>query len=51
VDPLVVTSGVGEQVDALLRDLHVVAVAQVLADELLEPGDAVDGGRHAVIMP
>ena len=46
-----VAGGVGEQVHPLLGDLHVVAVAEVLAHELLEPGDAVDGRRHAPIMP
>ncbi len=51
VDPLVVAGGVGEQVHPLLGDLHVVAVAEVLPDELLEPGDPVHGGRHGPIMP
>ena len=46
VDPLVVAGGVGEQVHPLLGDLHVVAVAEVLSHELLEPGDPVDGRRH-----
>ena len=36
VDPLVVAGGLGEQVDLLLRDLDVVAVAEVLAHELAE---------------
>ena len=43
VDPLVVAGGVGELVDPLLGDLHVVAVAEVLADERsLQLVDAVD---------
>jgi hypothetical protein len=46
VDPLVVAGGVGEEVHPLLGDLHVVAVAEVLAEELLEAGDALDGGGH-----
>ena len=51
VDPLVVAGGVGEQVHLLLGDLDVVAVAEVLADELLQPGDALNGGGHADSMP
>ena len=37
VDPLEVAGGVGELVDAFLRDLHPVAVAEVLADNPFEP--------------
>ena len=51
VDPLVVAGRVGEQVHPLLGDLHVVAVAEVLPDELLELGDPVHDGRHGPIMP
>ena len=42
VDPLVVACGVGELVHLLLGDLHVVAVAEVLADLGLQSVDAVD---------
>ena len=42
VDPLVVAGGLGELVDLLLGDLHVVAVAEVLADERAQLVDAVD---------
>ena len=51
VDPLVVAGGVGEEVHLLLGDLHVVGVPEVLSDLVLQPGDAVDDRRHALIMP
>ena len=50
VDPLVVAGGVGEQVDLLLGDLDVVAVAEVLPDLVLQPSDALHGGRHGPII-
>jgi hypothetical protein len=37
VDPLVVAGGVGKEIDLLLGHLVPLAVAQVLADVLLEP--------------
>ena len=43
VDPLVVAGGVREQVDLILGDLDVRAVAEMLADETLELVGAVDG--------
>ena len=46
VDPLVVARRLREEVDPLLGDLDVVAVAEVLTDAGLEPVDAIDGGRH-----
>ena len=46
VDPLVVAGGIGEQVDLLLGHLAPLAVAEVLADMLLEPVDPLDRGGH-----
>src|SRR5690606_24670356 len=50
VDPLVVTGGVGEGVHLLLGDHELVGPAEVLADEGLELGVAVDGAGHGAIM-
>ena len=47
VDPLVVAGGVGEQVHLLLRDLDVVAVAEVLTHEVAEAVDSLHDGGHA----
>ena len=42
VDPLMVAGRLGERVHPVLGDLQPVAVAEVLADEFLEPVGAVD---------
>ena len=42
VDVLVVAGGVGEGVDAPLGDLQPLAHAELLADQLLQLGDAGD---------
>ena len=47
VDPLVVVGGVGEQVDAVLRDLEPVGVAEVGAGQAGGVGVG-DGGGHGV---
>src|SRR5438874_10048950 len=47
VDVLVVAGGVGEGVDALLGDLQPLAHAELLADQLLQLGDAGDDALGA----
>ena len=42
VDPLEVSGRLGELVDAFLRDLHPVAVAEMFADDLFQPGGSVN---------
>ena len=42
VDPLEVSGCFGELVDALLGDLHPVAVAEMLTDGLFQPGGSMD---------
>jgi hypothetical protein len=47
VDPLIVTRGLGEAVDALLVDLEPLARAEVLPHGLLELEGALEYARHA----
>ncbi len=46
VDPLPVTGGLGEEVDALLVDGDPVAHAKFLAHQGLQVGDLLEGLRH-----
>lgn len=48
VDPLVVAGGVSEQVDLILGHGDVLAIAEVLADQILEGVQAFDGCCHDV---
>jgi hypothetical protein len=51
MDPLVIEGRVGELLNLLLRDRHVRAVPEVLADMVLDIGDALDRCGHANSVP
>ena len=46
MNPLMVTGGVGEQVDLGLVDEMPFAIAEVSSDQVVERFDAVHGGSH-----
>jgi hypothetical protein len=46
----VIAGGVGKEVDALLIDLHPIAVAQVRPYELVELVDSVDRRAHWLLL-
>jgi vacuolar iron transporter family protein len=50
VDPLVITGGVGEEIDLLLCDSEILGVPQVLSNECLEVLDAVNLRCHRCLL-
>ena len=50
VDPLMIAGGVCEEVDLFLGHCEIVAVAEVLPDDVLEFIKRADDARHAVLL-